>query len=166
MVAAYTTTLGISLPDTAGILMVNMCPIAEWSINWIVTWIFKGPYKRTQTAVHQCLLRLPQYTRRRSTGGRKRVSRVLRRLVYPGASGVGDERRATGYMRRVDEVDLFQLVYPALCTPAPRYTRPGYRCGAAPVAGPVRIMPQFESFYTVSYSMRLPDSVFCRLIPY
>ena len=30
-----TNTVYIWLPDTHGIQMVNMCPIAEWSINWM-----------------------------------------------------------------------------------------------------------------------------------
>ena len=41
----------------------------------------RGPYKRTQTVAHQCLLQLPPYTKRRSTRGRKKES-----LVYCGLS--------------------------------------------------------------------------------
>ena len=33
-----TNTVGIQLPLTTGIQIMNIYPIAEWSINWMVTW--------------------------------------------------------------------------------------------------------------------------------
>ena len=32
-------TVGIWLPDTSSIQMVNMSLIAKWSVNWLMTWI-------------------------------------------------------------------------------------------------------------------------------
>ena len=32
-------TVGIRLSDTSGNWMAKNCPIAEWSSNWMVTWI-------------------------------------------------------------------------------------------------------------------------------
>ena len=31
----FAYTVGIRLSDTSGNRMVNMCPIAEWSVNWM-----------------------------------------------------------------------------------------------------------------------------------
>ena len=32
-------TVGIQLKDTSGNQMVKSSPIADWSVNWMVTWI-------------------------------------------------------------------------------------------------------------------------------
>ena len=36
---SFCDTIGIWLPATSGIQMVNMCPIAEWSGNQIAIWM-------------------------------------------------------------------------------------------------------------------------------
>ena len=33
----FPTKVGIQLPDTSGIQMVNMCTIAEWSVSGMLT---------------------------------------------------------------------------------------------------------------------------------
>ena len=67
----------------------------------------------------------------------------------------------------VDKNDLVYpgtFVYPVSCTPVPGFTRPGYRCGAAPLAGPVKSAPQFEPFYTDPVGRKFCDLERYRMI--
>ena len=76
----------------------------------------RGPYKRTQTVAHQCLLQLPPYTKRRSTRGRKKES-----LVYCGLStAAAAVHKRLFFLPRIS------------CTAVPQYMR---HCSASDCRG-------------------------------
>ena len=76
--------------------------------------------------------------------------------VAPGhsSSTPASSTLAPGYTRQGTRPGQKNLCTLASSTAAPGQRRPGSRCGAAPVAGPVRIPPQFESFYTTCQSVQ------------